>query len=180
MSEQMSGHLNGVVRGIYYCNQERTNEINKRLYERNIPSTDLQPAFSLRPVSTKYDYMGIFDKRPKANVAIKRQSIFNVETTFNPGNSTAPWSGYSANVNDESKLRNQFFALQKCEQSSWVPSTNSDLYNVVAVGRQEIQPFPSLFTEQTYTEFNPNTQKIGNDLWNNHTRQQLKNNETKI
>lgn len=176
----MTDSLNKVVKGVYYCNQERANELNERLYKRNIPSSVLQPSFSLRPASTKYDHMSIFDKRTgnqSTSVQIKRQPTFNVNTTFNPGNSTAPWSGYATNVNDESKLRNQFFALQKCEQSNWVPSTNSDLYNVVVVGRKENQAFPYLFAQDTYNQFNPNTQNLGNDLWNNHTRQQLKNNE---
>jgi hypothetical protein len=169
-------NMHGLVKGVYYCNQERTDELNERLYQRNIPSAELQPTFSLRPASTKYDHMGIFDKRPKSNVEIKRQPTFNVQSTFNPGNSIAPWSGYSTNINDESKLRNQYFALQRCEQSNWVPSSNSDLYKVVAVGRQEVQPFPHLFTEEKYTQFNPNTDNLGYELWNNHTRQQLKNN----
>lgn len=168
--------LYGVVNGVYHCNLARTEELNNRLYKRNIPSASLQPAFSLRPVSTKYDMMGIFDKRPKSNVPINRQPAYNIGYTFNPGNAVAPWSGYATNVNDESRLRNQFFALQKCEQSSWVPSTNSDLYNTVVVGRNEVQTHPQLFTEERFSEFNPNTQQLGFNLWNNHTRQQLKEN----
>jgi hypothetical protein len=170
----MSSILHGVVKGVYYCNQERTDQLNDRLYKRNIPSATLQPAFSLRPVSTKYENMGIFDRRPQSNVHIKRQPTFNLQNTFNPGNSTAPWSGYATNINEESKMRNQFFALQKCEQSNWVPSSTSDLYNVDVVGRQEKQTHPYLFKEENYEQFNPNTQQLGYHLWNNHTRQQLK------
>lgn len=177
MTSVLQNALHGVINGVYYCNLDRTEQLNERLYKRNIPSGTLQPSFSLRPVSTKYDYMSIFDRRPQSNVEIQRQPAFNNQHTFNPGNSVAPWSGFATNVNQESKLRNQFFALQKCEQSNWVPSSNSDLYNTVVVGRNETQPHPYLFKEENFQEFNPNSQELGYNLWNNHTRQQLKHTE---
>ena len=42
----------GVVNGLYYCNLDRNLELDNRIYERNIPSAQLQPSFSIRPVST--------------------------------------------------------------------------------------------------------------------------------
>ena len=39
----------------------------------------------------------------------------------------APWYGFTANINAESSLRNQFFALQDCDQGKYIPSTTSDL-----------------------------------------------------
>jgi hypothetical protein len=175
----MSSILHGVVKGVYYCNKDRTEELNERLYKRNIPSATLQPSYSLRPASTKYDHMSIFDRRPSSSVPIQRQPTYSVNNTFNPGNAVAPWSGYASNINNESIIRNQFFALQKCEQSNWVPSSNSDLYNVVVVGRNEPHTHPYLFKEENYEQFNPNTQQLGYNLWNNHTRQQLKECDTK-
>ena len=51
--------LYGVVNGLYQCNLDRASELSERMYERNIPSSTLQPQFSIRPVSTKYDILPI-------------------------------------------------------------------------------------------------------------------------
>lgn len=163
----------GVVKGIYYCNIESNEELNNRLSERNIPSVPLQPNFGIRSVSTKYSTMPIFDRRATPTFPIERQPTYNVTNVFNPGDSKSPWSGFATNINNESSLRNQFFALQKCEQSSYVPSTSSDMYNVVVGGRNETQPFPGLFKETKFNSFNPNTCEIGKDVFNNFTREQL-------
>ena len=40
----------------------------------------------------------------------------------------APFSGFVENVDVESVLRNQIFALQKNDQAVYVPSSKSDLY----------------------------------------------------
>ena len=131
----------GLVNGVYYCNPTKDTELSQRIAERNVPSRQLQPAFSIRPVSTKYSILPIVDARPKPLVEIERQPVYNVSTVFNPGNAQAPWSGFASNIDTESSFRRQFFALQSCEQSEYVPSTNSDMYQVTAVGRMEQQPF---------------------------------------
>jgi hypothetical protein len=163
----------GVVKGVYYCNIETNEELNNRISERNIPSAPLQPQFSSRAVSTKYSMLPIFDRRVDPSVPIDRQPTYNVSDVFNPGNAGSPWSGFASNINKESSLRNQFFALQKCGQSSYIPSSSSDMYNVVVSGRNERQPFPELFKEQKFNSFNPNTCEIGKDMFNNFTREQL-------
>jgi len=171
----MSNVVHGLIDGAYFCGIGRTQELNNRIAERNIPSGPLQPQFSTRPVSTKYALLPILDRRPKSNVPIKSYPTYNSEITFNPGSAFAPWSGFATNINEESKLRNQFFALQKCEQSQYVPSSKSDMYQVQVTGRQVNQPFPDLFTEPTLGEFNPNSCNVGGNLFANCTRQQLKN-----
>ena len=170
----MTERMFGVTDGVYYCDMERTQELSDRMAARNVPSTPLQPNFSIRPVSTKYALMPIFDRRPKATVPIIQQPTYGVDKTFNPGSAQAPWSGFASNVNQESRLRNQFFALQKCEQADYVPSTTSDMYQVTVGGRQEQQPFPDLFVEPDLAPFNPNTCNIGQQLFDNSTRVQLK------
>ena len=164
----------GVVNGVYFCNNDRDTELNRRLMERNIPSAPLQPQFSQRPVSTKYALLPIVDRRPKAKVGLENYTNFTVNKVFNPGNTQSPWQGFARKIDTESSLRNQFFALQKCEQSNWVPASNSDLYKVDAVGRQEKQTFPLLFKEEKFAPFNPNTCNLGKDLFNNSVRVQLK------
>ena len=163
----------GVVQGVYYCGMARTEDLNKRIAERNLPSAPLEPQFSMRPVSTKYSLLPIVDQRPRSEVPIITRPTYNVKTTFNPGTAQAPWSGFATQVNEESKLRNQFFALQRCEQPNYVPPSSSDMYQVAVSGRQEHQPFPGLFQSQAFAPFNPNSCNTGYNLFDNCTRQQL-------
>lgn len=163
----------GVVEGIRYNTNDSNDELNKRLNERNVASNPLQPQFSSRPVSTKYSFLPIVDRHSPSKVPIIKQPIYNVNNVFNPGNTHSPWSGFSANVNKESILRNQFFALQRSEQAVYIPSSTSDMYSVNVSGRNEIQPFPNLFKEEVFGSFNPNTLPIGTDVFNNSTREQV-------
>lgn len=147
---------------------------NQRIYDRNIPSQILQPYISVRPVMTKYSLMPIVDPRAPVNVPMEQLPIYNQEQIFNPG-TAAPWSGYSSNVNIESDLRNQIFALQKCSQAVYVPSANSDLYQFgFKPNKQDVQPFPNLFAEEQFSQFNPNPENIANSVFYNATRQQMK------
>ena len=77
------------------------------------------------------------------------------------------------NVNTESLLRNQYFALQKSDQSVYVPSSDSDLYNVKVVSRPVQQPHPDLFNQPEFQPFNPNVINGGNQIFNNSTRMQM-------
>ena len=176
----MSGVYNNVMSGVFYNNIERSNELNERIAERNIPSAYLEPQFSLRPVSTKYATLPMIDRRMNSQVNIKPTEPFNIGKVFNPGSAQAPWSGYATNIDVETILRNQTFALQKDGQSTYVPSSNSDLYQVQASGRYEEQPFPNLFEEPSLAPFNTNPHNIGLDVFNNSTRQQLKNIDPKV
>ena len=164
----------GVINGVYYCNIARVEELNQRIADRNIPSNLLQPQFSIRPVSTKYSHLPIVDHRQKSNIEIERYPTYSTTKTFNPGTSQAPWNGFAANINTESTLRNQFFALQNCEQSNYIPSSKSDMYQInVNNGKPMQQPFPNLFQEQEFAPFDPNECGVGKELWGNCTRQQL-------
>jgi hypothetical protein len=164
----------GVTDGVYICNQGRVDELNNRISERNIPSNGLQPQYSIRPTSTKYAYMPILDQYKKATVPLETYTPYSTSAIFNPGNAQAPWSGFSNNINVESQLRNQFFALQKCEQSVYVPSSTSDLYQTKVDYTPQPQTHPLLFEKPDLAPFNPNVNNLGNSLFNNHTRYQLK------
>lgn len=114
------------------CSSEILRIQNQILFDRNVPSSSLQPYLEVRPVATKYSYFPVVDPRIPSNQIATKQAIYptyNVETTFNPGTRMAPWSGFATNVNLESELRNQIFALQRCSQSVYVPSSTSDMYN---------------------------------------------------
>lgn len=155
-------------------NSEKQHIMNVREYSRNVPSQPLQQYFDARPVSTKYSLMPIVDPRKPNNVHVTQMPIYNPEQTFNPGNTFGPWSGYASNVNRESVLRNQIYALQKCSQSVYIPSSKSDLYNHKFQQTPVEQPFPYLFNEQHFDHFNPNPNGLSRSLFNNATRVELR------
>ena len=165
----------GVVNKLYLCNQERSRELNDRITIRNEPSAPLQPQYSMRPVLSKYSIMPILDQRATPTVAMDKYPQFSPETTFNPGTAQAPWSGFSSNINTESILRNQVFALQSCEQAEYVPSSKSDLFNVRVPENYVQQPYPDLFNRQLFCPHNPNEHNIANKFFNNSTRTDIKN-----
>lgn len=158
--------------------EETTAEIhlqtNHRIYDRNIPSTPLQPYLSVRPASTKYSIMPIVDPRRKINVPLNVMPTFNPFTAFNPGNDEGPWSGYATNINIESELKNQIYALQRCGQSVYVPNSTSDLYNYGFTPKANApQPFPDLFNKPQFDQCNPLPKNLHQGVFYNPTRTQL-------
>jgi hypothetical protein len=148
-----------------------------RYYTRNLPSHHLQPYLNSRPVPTKYNVLPVVDARNETEVPLIQHATYNQSTIFNPGNSKGPWSGYASSVNHESELRNQIFALQKNTQADYIPPSQSNLYNVKWNNKENHeQPFPQLFQTQDFLPFNANPYAdiIGFSMFNNATRQQLK------
>jgi hypothetical protein len=149
----------------------------QRSSRRNIPSQPLQSYLSSRPVQTKYTVFPIVDPTRQINEALKQHSTYDISKVFNPGNAKSPWSGYASNVNHESELRNQIYALQDCSAATYVPSSNSSLYNVKWQNSTQVtQPFPDLFKNEDFCSFNPNPDSnlVGYSIFNNSTRQQMK------
>jgi hypothetical protein len=158
------------------CVSEIHKDTNKRIYSRNIPSQILQPYIDVRPVMTKYSYFPIVDPRKPINVPLQKMPTYNVNTTFNPGNTQSPWSGFASNINKESELRNQIYALQSCSQAVYVPSSNSDLYSYKFQTPSQPNPHQLLFQENSFEQFNPNPSPnlCGTDIFYNSTRCQVK------
>jgi hypothetical protein len=162
------------------CNQLNVakihEETNTRIYDRNIPSQMLQPYIDVRPVMTKYSYFPIVDPRKNNSVPLTVQPTFNPHAVFNPGNTTSPWSGFASNVNTESELRNQIYALQKCSQSVYVPSSKSDLYNYGFTPKPTPQSHSLLFEKDSFSQFNPNpdSKTVGAEMFFNSTRVQVR------
>jgi hypothetical protein len=132
---------------------------------------------SVAPVQTKFSVLPIIDLRKQINVPMEQMVTYNVHNTFNPGNDMGPWSGFASSVNTESVLRNQIYALQKCSQSVYVPSSKSDLYNVNFESKGVNQPYPELFNTYAPVQNQRDTvddkmNKMGAGLFNNSTRMQ--------
>jgi hypothetical protein len=158
------------------CVSDIHRETNQRIYSRNIPSQMLQPYIDVRPVMTKYSYFPIVDPRKNINVPLQQMATYNVHEVFNPGNSQSPWSGFATNINTESELRNQIYALQKCSQAVYAPSSNSDLYDYRFKTITKPNPHELLFRDQSFDSFNPNPAPsiCGSGIFNNSTRCQVK------
>ena len=146
----------------YFCNLERTEELNERLFNRNVPITYYNPVFEARSQSTKYQKYPI------------TKCIENNEIKM--GYNTK-WSDYVSNVNNESALRNQVFPISNSLTNHYVPSSSSELYNKPKLGEENIkQEFPYLFEENKFDSTDMGF--LGNmskDNFYNHTRQQMKN-----
>jgi hypothetical protein len=148
-------------------------QTNQRIYDRNIPSVPLQSYLSVPPASTKYSIMPVVDPRRKLYVPLKVMPTFNPFTQFNPGNDEGPYSGYATNINIESELKNQIYALQSCDQAVYVPNSKSDLYNYgFTPGTNTTQPFPDLFNKEQFDQCNPLPENIHQAVFYNSTRNQ--------
>ena len=156
---------------------QRTEELNQRISQRNLPSAPLQPQFGLRAVSTKYAMLPVLDQRVFPSVDIQPLPAYDIGTNFNPGTAQAPWAGFANRVNDESRLRNQFFALQRgAGQACYIPAHNSDMYevNVPKASQPVEQTCPLLFHKPQFEQFNPCPSNSGIHAFNNFTRHQLR------
>ena len=172
----MTDKMYGVVNGAYICNIDRDAELSERLAARNVPDGNLPPQFSMRPASTKYSILPIVDPRTKAALTpLKPVNDFSVDRMFNPGNSQAPWSGFANSIDNESKLRNQFMALQKSDQAYYIPPTTSDMYTSTS---NHVNPSPEqsklMFSQEAFqTNMDkrcPFVDEANTDFFNNSTR----------
>lgn len=125
--------------------------INDRIYSRNIPSTNLEPYLSDRPLNTKYVHLhNINTIQKQLNIQQIQHTLdekyknYNMIEVFNPGTSAGPWSGYSSNIDTESILRDQEHRIP-CKPT-YLPNYNtSDLYTIHApYAPQNIKEFPYL------------------------------------
>jgi len=162
---------------ITFNNYDKNNAINNELFNRHFPSNNLTMNFSCRPVNTKYTLMPTVHNVIKSVEPIKNYNVFDSNKTFFPGTRNPHFCGFASNVDTESTLRSQFFALQKADQARYIPSTNSDLYenNIEQLPQKVNLDATLLFNETKFDDFNPNLSNlIGHELFYNSTRVQLK------
>ena len=159
-------------------NFEGHNTINNSIADRNFPSNNLAMNFSFRPVNTKYTLMPTYIHKNESTLSVNNNIVYDVNNTFFPGTRKPHFYGFATNVDKESTLRNQFFALQKADQVAYLPNTSSDLYenNINFLTYANNLDTHLLFKEESFNDFNPNISSlIGNELFYNSTRVQLKN-----
>lgn len=110
---------------VVYQDDERNNQLNNRIYKRNIPGQAMNPSYDPRPQCTKYVQYPIFSVE-KCNH--DHYALFDPNNHFNPG-TKSPYSGYALHVDEESKMKNIFMVKQNsAPQTHYIPSSNSDMY----------------------------------------------------
>ena len=172
--------ISGLPKHLYQGQQDRTDELNYRLLERDVSDKPLAPNFSPRPVLSRYMHFPMIDAHKPANVPIKSNYNYSLSDNFTPPvMKTGPVSGYINNVQDESILRNQIYPLSKGNDThTYVPSSNSDLYKVEIQSAMSVQPYPGLFKSSSFSqELHANVRDqstIGMNTFNNNTRTQLR------
>ena len=165
--------------GIIYGQNERVDEINNRILSRIACDVPLQANFDIRPVPTKYARFPVIDRIAQPKIDIKDRGDFLVSEQFAPVQSRGPVDGYFSQVNVESSLRNQFFAIQSAPQAAYIPSSNSDLYRVSMAKPSIVEPQPHMGLFDRYQmdilapvrNADPN---IGHKTFMNDTRVQMR------
>lgn len=140
------------------------NELNERIYKRNIPDKMLKPNYDYRPTPTKYTD---FKNMKKENNQQEKMLNYKLEQKFNPGY-RGEVDYFFSKIDKESELRNQFMALQKNIQSHYVPNENSDLY-------KNKMEYIKGYTKYDTTNVTNNYENIAPLDFNNHTRYNIKN-----
>ena len=176
------------------CSDNLVSIINERILARTMATGNIEVLISPRPQNTLYT-MPLENVMPPAPCRPRvLKYISDPDNYFLPCTSKGAWSKYTGNINTESILRNQVYALQSAPQAQYVPDSTSDLYNSTiqkintstAQGLYPNLPIsndeyniwglqPTLNREAGY-QFLPPPVNLGNKLFNNDTRQQLKDN----
>jgi len=158
---------------------DRTDQLNSRINNRNIPDAALKPNFDPRPVSTKYALFPLIDRKTAPTVEKKEYNKYSLETNFNPGNDKAPVDGFVNNISVETELRGQNYKMTGGDLGNkYIPSTSGSLYNV-SVGNLLDVPDSKhkLLFERTVLSQAPHDNlhpRIGGDTFHNNTRVQLR------
>lgn len=159
---------------LYDIKQE--NDVNRRIYGRNLPSMMIQPELDLRPVSTKYTHFQLGDERSKPTEHIHHYPAYSTEHIFNPGNRRPPFHYFAKNVDLESILRNQTEKLTR-EQASKSLFINQKIHQHDVEAKNKT-------SEPDYQNIDMNRMNIDRlnlapMMFNNMTRINIKNNDTR-
>ena len=63
--------MEGVVNGVFYCQQGRTQQLSDRIYDRNTTSAPVKMNYSIRPTQTRRVHMPILDSRKELIIEIR-------------------------------------------------------------------------------------------------------------
>jgi len=158
-------------------NSQMNQQMNQQIYQRNVPTHALPPNLNVYPVPTKYVKLGTYDSHPVCQTNKNTYFDYQSNNMFCPTSKNVNFNGYTNNIHLESELRNQFYALQKSDASEYIPNHKSQLYyHSVHYNDKVEMPFEYLFNTSIYMPFQANSVSQNVSLFNNHTRQQNKEN----
>ena len=169
-----------------FQNLERRGDLSQRIDQRRFPKNMLPMTFQPRPVQTKRVLMPLNDLEKGSATQIAARN-FSIKRDF-IASDVAPFKGYAAEIDTETKLHNTIFPLQKGGiQQHYIPGTNSDMFNndyltpksylgaVEPAGQRKLV-FEEPALKPYVAKYPERRQKNMPQLWlYNHTRQQLKN-----
>jgi len=167
------------------CNTDIVDEVNERILERNNGYGNSNVLLGQRSQPTKYvsQLDTIKSKYPTQILN------YDINNSFDNGTKINQWTHFAANINNESILKNQVYPLENSPQTNYIPGSNSELYNSTITfnntnntsntNNNPEAMFPTLFNSNIVNQNSIKFKKIDEpsnlgNLFNNHTRQQLK------
>ena len=157
------------------------NTMNYKILQRTMQFENIEALISHRPQSTLCT-MPLETIIPHESC---RAIILNYEHTditnsdTNTCNTNGKWCKYVNNIDTESMLKNQVYALQHAPHTKYVPDSSSDLYksNTIKTYNKNSKQCKRANPTNPTNPTNPNIESYIPTLFNQDTRQMLKNNK---
>lgn len=163
----------GVFYGLNMRNDPMEQQINKKHYSHQVFPQPIEYKFNPRPEETRHVKFPALVNKSAFNMVAP-----NTQLAYVPNAQQGTFVGFSSNIDDETILRNQTFALQKSDKAAYIPDSTSDLY-VDSVKNIHGHPEKHQLLWDNYAPL-PSMRyvanQIGNDTFHNHTREQRNNN----
>lgn len=158
--------IQGLYKGLYSGQHDRVDELNDRILNRSFDNQPAKTVFDPRSISTKYSTFQTSDRRPKfAPIHLDNKEQDPLDK----------------NVEYESDLYGRKERIGVYDYGSkFKPSLDSDLYKI-NVGNPTDKPpteHALLFQRHQFNNYvhpNLDNREIGNNIFYNHTRTQLRN-----
>jgi hypothetical protein len=156
MSSVTSPPIDAINTPLVFYNHWRTDELNARLASRIYPDMVIPQSISSRPNETRQTILGKSTDPRNTTTAIVGHSYAasSIQDNFICGDKGEP-NWFLANIDTETILRNQTFALQKgCAQSTYMPASNSELYRpkMPVNSTPLVETHPRLFEKMRFSE----------------------------
>jgi hypothetical protein len=158
-----------------------SNYINKRILERTMQFENIEALISPRPQSTlcTMPLQNIIPHESCKAIILNYENNYNFNSTTNSNANTCningKWCRYVNNIDTESILKNQVYALQHAPHTKYVPDSCSDLYKSNTVKTYNKNAKQSNPYNLNNVPSIPNTNF--SVVFNQDTRQILKNNK---
>ena len=149
----------------YLCQYARTEDLNKRIFNRNIPSEYLKLPLDFRSINTRETFPTV--PMFKYNTFQKKEDESEYNKLFIPGNDSGNfYYKYASNINNENELKNLTVPLDSDAdfESKYIPASNSDMYVSQYYDNTDFQNYKTTEGKKINS----------NNVFFNHTRQQLK------